>query len=108
MKMQKMLWLMCLLSLPLLAKIVPAPIFVDNVVLQRDMAVPVWGTAEPGEEISVSFAGQTVKAKAAADGKWMVKLAPLATSADNRPLVIFSGHRRRNRCMAAGIRDLSA
>ncbi len=88
MKMQKMLWLMCLLSLPLLAKITPAPIFVDNVVLQRDMAVPVWGTAEPGEEISVSFAGQTVKAKAAADGKWMVKLAPLATSAENRPLVI--------------------
>ena len=88
MKSRKMLWLMCLVSLPLLAKIVPAPIFVDNVVLQRDMAVPVWGTAEPGEEITVSFAGQKVSAKADADGKWMVKLAPLATSAENRSLVI--------------------
>ena len=30
--------------------------FTDHAVLQRDMAVPVWGKAEPGSEVSVEFA----------------------------------------------------
>ena len=29
----------------------------SGMVLQRDMAVPVWGWAEAGEEVTVSFAG---------------------------------------------------
>lgn len=53
-------------------------IFSDHFVLQRDAAVPVWGWAEPSEEVSVSIGGQTQKAKAGADGKWMVKLDKLA------------------------------
>lgn len=52
-------------------------IFGDHMVLQRDTAVPVWGTAAPGEEVTVSIAGQTVSTKANADGKWSVKLAKL-------------------------------
>jgi sialate O-acetylesterase len=35
---------------------------------------PIWGQADPGEEVIVTFAGQTSKAKAGADGKWMVAL----------------------------------
>ena len=45
------------------------------------MEVPVWGKAAPGEEVTVKFADQSVSAKAGADGKWMVKLAPMAASA---------------------------
>lgn len=55
-------------------------IFGDHMVLQRDTAVPVWGTAAPGEEITVSIAGQTATAKAGADGKWSVKLAKLSAT----------------------------
>ncbi|MEQ2006498.1 MAG: sialate O-acetylesterase [Limisphaerales bacterium] len=55
-------------------------IFGDHMVLQRDTTVPIWGTATPGEEVTVSIAGQTVTAKAAADGKWSVKLAKLAAA----------------------------
>ena len=33
--------------------------FADNMVLQRERPVRVWGTAEPGESVTVSFAGQT-------------------------------------------------
>ncbi len=52
-------------------------IFGDHMVLQRDIGVPVWGTAAPGEEVTVSIAGQTVSTKANAEGKWSVKLAKL-------------------------------
>jgi sialate O-acetylesterase len=50
------------------------PLFTDNAVLQRDIAVPVWGTADPGEDVSVACGGQKKSVKAGADGAWMVKL----------------------------------
>lgn len=49
-------------------------VFADNMILQREIEVPVWGWADEGEDITVTFAGQTVKAKAEPDGKWMLKL----------------------------------
>lgn len=52
-------------------------LFSDHMVLQADLACPVWGTAEPGEEVTVSIAGQKKTAKAGGDGKWSVKLDPL-------------------------------
>jgi sialate O-acetylesterase len=36
----------------------------DHMVLQRDLNVPVWGTAAPDPDVSVSFTGQEVIAKA--------------------------------------------
>ncbi|MEY4198627.1 MAG: hypothetical protein RLZZ265_367 [Verrucomicrobiota bacterium] len=53
------------------------PVFSDHMVLQRDMAVPVWGMAAPEEEVTVSIAGQTKTTKADAKGLWRVKLDPL-------------------------------
>lgn len=70
------------------AKVELAPVFTDNAVLQRGMEVPVWGKAAPGEEVTVSFAGQSVSAKAGEDGKWMVKLAPMKESSENRTLEV--------------------
>ena len=55
-------------------------IFGDHMVLQRDALIPVWGTAAPGEEVTVSIAGQTVITQAGPDGKWSVKLAKLAAA----------------------------
>lgn len=48
--------------------------FQSNMVLQRGMAVPVFGTASPGEEVIVTFRGQTKSTHADNDGKWLVKL----------------------------------
>jgi sialate O-acetylesterase len=64
--------------------------FCDNAVLQREMAVPVWGWSKPGTQITVEFAGQkkTATATAGADGKWMVKLDPLKASFDPAEMVI--------------------
>lgn len=53
------------------------PVFSDHMVLQRELAAPIWGTAEVGEEVVVSVAGQSHTAKADTDGNWRVKLEPL-------------------------------
>lgn len=50
------------------------PLFQDHAVLQRDRVDPVWGQAKPGAEVTVSFAGHTVHARADADGRWQASL----------------------------------
>jgi sialate O-acetylesterase len=72
----------------LLGEVRLASPFTSHMVLQRDQPVPVWGTADAAEEVSVSFAGQSVKATAGADGQWKVALAPLSASSDSRKLVV--------------------
>lgn len=58
------------------AKVVLPAIFSDNMVLQQNAQVNLWGKATPGERVSVkaSWTDKTVTTKAAADGKWTVKL----------------------------------
>ncbi|HMN46172.1 MAG TPA: sialate O-acetylesterase [Povalibacter sp.] len=51
--------------------------FQDHAVLQRDRPVRVWGTAAAGQEITVSFAGQSRHASAGTDGRWQLQLDPL-------------------------------
>ena len=71
-------------------------IFSDHLVLQCDKAVPVWGWANPGEEIVVEFAGQNQSTTAKADGKWTVKLDALEASAESRDLIVRSLSRDRS------------
>ena len=56
-------------------------VFGDKMVLQCGQKVPVWGKADPGERVTVSFAGQTVSATADAKGAWRIDLKPLKASA---------------------------
>lgn len=49
----------------------------SNMVLQRNMPVNIWGTAEAGEKVTVSFNSQQVKCVAANDGRWKVVLKPM-------------------------------
>ena len=44
------------------AEVKPAALFSDHVVLQSGMAVPIWGTADPGEKVTVTLNGQTKSA----------------------------------------------
>ena len=55
-------------------------IFGDHMVLQRDTTVPVWGTADPGESVTVTAGGDKAAATAGKDGAWSVKLEKLAAS----------------------------
>ncbi|MDB5104064.1 MAG: hypothetical protein JWP91_1753 [Fibrobacteres bacterium] len=52
----------------------PAKGFSDNMVLQRGMAAPVWGTASAGEDVTLTFRGKDVAVKAGTDGKWTAKV----------------------------------
>ena len=70
------------------AEVKPNALFSEGAVLQQGVKVPVWGTANPGESVTVEFAGQTKQATAGADGRWMVKLDPMPASAEPGEMVI--------------------
>lgn len=76
------------LGAPLSAAVVPAMLFSDNAVLQRDKPVPVWGTADAGEKVSVAFAGRSAMATADASGRWRVELPALPANTTPADLVI--------------------
>lgn len=74
------------------AKIVLGTPFTDGVVLQRDMNVPVWGRAEPGRTVTVSFAGQEKSTSAdSLTGRWEVGLDPLTASKESRTMTVTEG-----------------
>jgi sialate O-acetylesterase len=50
----------------------------DNMVLQRDQPVPIWGWADKGEEVTVTVAGQKHVTKAGDNCRWKVTLDKLA------------------------------
>ena len=52
----------------------------DGAVLQRDKPVAIWGSANPGELVTVEFASQKQVLEANADGHWLIRLEPLAAS----------------------------
>ncbi|HXW13702.1 MAG TPA: sialate O-acetylesterase [Terriglobia bacterium] len=49
----------------------------DNMVLQQGRQVAIWGTADAGEQVTVSMAEQKETATADSDGKWKVEFGPL-------------------------------
>jgi sialate O-acetylesterase len=63
-------------------------IFGSEMVLQQGLNVPVWGKAEPGEQVTVTFADQTRTVTAGEDGKWRVTLDPLKAATEGRPLTV--------------------
>ena len=70
-------------------------IFSDHSVLQMDCAVPVWGTAKPGEKVSVEFAGQNKETTVDTQGNWMIKLEPMLASAVPRTMTVRSSDSER-------------
>jgi sialate O-acetylesterase len=66
-------------------------IFGDNMILQQEQRVPVWGWAETNASVTVTFAGQTKTTQADDQGRWLVKLDKLKASAGPQTLVIASG-----------------
>lgn len=54
----------------------PNSLFANNMVLQRNMRVPVWGFASAYEKIEVQFNGQK-QVTHSKDGKWLLYLEPM-------------------------------
>lgn len=63
-------------------------VLTNNMVLQRNKPVVIWGTASPGEKVTVTFANQTKTVVTSTDGNWQVKLSPMKASAEPRKMTI--------------------
>ena len=63
-------------------------LFQSNMVLQRDKPVAVWGWAAPGEQVTVSFAGQTQTATADKDRAWKVMLTAMPANAQAQKMTV--------------------
>jgi sialate O-acetylesterase len=62
--------------------------FRDGVVLQSGKPIAVWGWAEPGEQVKVSFKQCTRTAQADSRGRWLVRLEAVAASDQPARLVV--------------------
>jgi sialate O-acetylesterase len=65
---------LCLAAVSARADVRLPAVIGDNMVLQRAMATPIWGWADAGETVTVSFLGKSKTAQPDASGKWMLKL----------------------------------
>jgi sialate O-acetylesterase len=68
----------CLGWIPARAEVAVNNMFGDHMVLQQGIANRVWGRAAPGEKVTVSIAGQSQATTAGDDGRWEVRLEPIA------------------------------
>lgn len=55
------------------AQITPCKIFQSGMVLQRDVIVPIWGTASANADIKISWNGTEASTKSDANGAWKVE-----------------------------------
>lgn len=83
-----LLAMLLLYSLNTRAEVVLPKILGNNMVLQRNTPVPIWGTAAIGEKIVITFANQTKTALPDQSGKWTVVLGPLSASTQPETLTI--------------------
>jgi sialate O-acetylesterase len=63
-------------------------LFRDNMVLQRDRAIPVWGTAGPGGKVTVVLGKEKKKTKVGKDRTWKVMLAPRPAGGPHELLIM--------------------
>lgn len=81
-------WIMLAAGMPAMAAITLPRIIGNNMVLQCNQQVPVWGTAGTGEMITVQFAQQRKQTQADASGNWKVMLDPMKPSAQGQSMTI--------------------
>jgi sialate O-acetylesterase len=62
--------------------------FSDHMVLQRDIQIPVWGWADAGEEVTVTFGDQGAKTITDNDGRWKVYLARVGANSTSQTMTV--------------------
>ena len=62
--------------------------FTDQMVVQREAEIRVWGKAPAGTPVTVAFADVSVTATADAEGKWLAALPPLPPCSEGRDLKV--------------------
>jgi sialate O-acetylesterase len=56
------------------AEVKPAQLFSDHAVLQTGMPIRIWGTAAPGEKVTVTLGSRKQSTTAGSDGRWLLRL----------------------------------
>jgi len=79
------------ISNPATAALTVSPIFRSDMVLQRGTTVPVFGTADPGTTVNVSFQSQNKSAVTDGTGKWRADLTSMPASGSPSTMVVSSG-----------------
>ncbi len=80
--------LAALLSLTAGADVEVGNLFSDNMVLQRDAPVAIWGKADPDEKIVVSIGDSKVSGSADGKGRWFLRLPPMKMNATPQDLTV--------------------
>ena len=75
------------------AKVLLPDVVSSGMVLQQGQKVPIWGEADPGEEIMITFAGQKKRTVADKIGTWLVRLNPLHANSTPATMSI-EGHNK--------------
>ena len=74
MKKLLLLFIAVSISVALFANIKLAGIFGDDMVLQRNRPIAVWGWGEAGEKLTITFNAQVVQATVSKDGSWKASI----------------------------------
>lgn len=78
-------------------------VFSDNMVLQRERDVPVWGTADPDEEVTVTVAEKTATGKAGPNGHWSLRLPELAVGGPYEMVVKGKNELKRSNILVGDV-----
>lgn len=75
----------------------------SNMVLQRDKPIKIWGTADPGEKLSILFVGKTYHLTTPADGKWVTTLSSMKAGGPYTMQIISSDTLTLNNIMIGDV-----
>ena len=79
------------LTSPVLGELTVADIFSDNMVLQQDITVPVWGRGDSGKTVEVRFGKDSAATKVDKNGFWKANLTDLLASDKSKKLTVRCG-----------------
>ena len=77
-------------------------VFSDNMVVQRDQPIPVFGTGTPGGAVTVRLGARTASVPVAADGQWQATLPSLPAGGPHALVVTMAGDQVHLKNILAG------
>ena len=89
--MKFILFVIFLFPIAAMSQLQLAKIFSDNMVLQRDEAIHIWGRGIPGKKVSASFAKEEKSVTIEADSSWSIYLSKQKANSQPQPLLLVSG-----------------
>ena len=93
MKIKHFIFLLLTLSITVSAQLSMPKVFSNHMVLQRNIPIPIWGTATPGSEVTVMFGDISIKGLTDNDGRWMVRLPEFKAGGPYKLIIVQPGQK---------------